>query len=44
VSNRVSPEVVEYPDTRQITAQGRHASQTGEPLWLIHGLDSEEKD
>jgi len=43
VSNRVSPEVVEYPDTRQITAQGRHASQTGEPLWLIHGLDPEEK-
>jgi uncharacterized cupin superfamily protein len=40
VSNRVSPEVVEYPDTRQITAQGRHGSQTGEPLWLIHDLAS----
>ncbi len=39
VSNRVSPEVVEYPDTRQITAQGRHDSQTGERLWLIHDLD-----
>lgn len=41
MGNRVSPEVVEYPDTRQITAQGRHASQTGERLWLIHGLDSD---
>jgi uncharacterized cupin superfamily protein len=38
VSNRGSLEVVEYPDTRQITAQGRHGSQTGERLWLIHDL------
>ena len=44
VSNRVSPEVVEYPDTKQITAQSRHTSQTGEPLWLIHELESEKKD
>jgi uncharacterized cupin superfamily protein len=34
-----SPEVVEYPDLRQITAQARTASQTGERLWLIHDLD-----
>ena len=34
----VSPEVVEYPDLRQITAQGRHDSQTGEQLWLVHDL------
>lgn len=41
-SNRDSPEVVEYPDLRQITAQSRHqASQTGERLWLIHDLDKE---
>lgn len=38
IGNRVSPEVVEYPDTRQITAQGRHGSQTGERLWVIHDL------
>jgi uncharacterized cupin superfamily protein len=41
MGNRVSPEVVEYPDTRQITAQGRLASQTGERLWLIHELGPE---
>jgi uncharacterized cupin superfamily protein len=35
---RVSPEVAEYPDTRQITAQGRTNSQTGERLWLIHDV------
>ena len=37
---RVSPEVAEYPDTKQITAQARTASQTGERLWLIHDLPS----
>ena len=31
-----SPEVVEYPDLGQITAQARTASQTSEQLWLIH--------
>jgi uncharacterized cupin superfamily protein len=41
MGNRVSPEVVEYPDTRQITAQGRLASQTGDRLWLIHELGPE---
>jgi uncharacterized cupin superfamily protein len=35
---RVSPEVVEYPDLKQITAQGRTGSQTGERLWLIHDV------
>jgi uncharacterized cupin superfamily protein len=34
-----SPEVVEYPDLKQITAQARTASQTGERLWLIHDVD-----
>ena len=32
------PEVAEYPDTKQITAQARTASQTGERLWLIHDI------
>lgn len=35
---RVSPEVAEYPDLKQITAQARTGSQTGERLWLIHDL------
>src|SRR5438270_5619878 len=34
-----SPEVVEYPDLRQITAQARTGSMTGERLWLIHDVD-----
>ena len=33
---RISPEVVEYPDLKQITAQAGTASQVGERLWLIH--------
>jgi uncharacterized cupin superfamily protein len=37
-STLVSPEVAEYPDLHQITAQARTGSQTGEPLWLIHEL------
>jgi uncharacterized cupin superfamily protein len=35
---RVFPEVAEYPDTRQITAQAPTGSQTGEHLWLVHDL------
>jgi uncharacterized cupin superfamily protein len=34
-----SPEVVEYPDLRQITAQARTGSMTGERLWLIHDVE-----
>jgi uncharacterized cupin superfamily protein len=33
-----SPEVCEYPDLRQVTAQARTASLTGERLWLIHDV------
>lgn len=33
---RVSPEVVEYPDLRQVTAQSRHG------LFLIHDVGEEE--
>jgi uncharacterized cupin superfamily protein len=34
-----SPEVVEYPDLNQITAQARTGSQTGDRLWLIHDVE-----
>jgi hypothetical protein len=37
---RVSPEVVEYPDLKQLAAQARTDSQTGERLWVIHELDA----
>ncbi len=37
---RVSPEVVEYPDLGQVTAQSREASQKGDPLFLIHTLEN----
>jgi uncharacterized cupin superfamily protein len=39
VSAQGSPEVVEYPDLKQITAQAKTASQTGERLWLIHDVE-----
>ena len=35
-----SPEVCEYPDLRQITAQARTGSTTGERLWLIHDVEA----
>jgi uncharacterized cupin superfamily protein len=38
-SSLQQPEVVEYPDLRQITAQARHGSMTGDRLWLIHDVD-----
>lgn len=41
VSDHPSPEVVEYPDLGQITAQARTGSQTGERLWLIHDVSPE---
>jgi uncharacterized cupin superfamily protein len=40
-STLASPEVAEYPDLRQITAQAQTGSQTGERLWLIHDLAPE---
>ncbi len=36
---RVSPEVVEYPDTGQLTAQARTSSQLGEQLFVIHDVE-----
>jgi uncharacterized cupin superfamily protein len=35
---RPSPEVVEYPDLGQLTAQSLHESQAGERLFVIHQL------
>ena len=37
-STLTSPEVAEYPDHHQITAQARAGSQTAETLWLNHEL------
>ena len=37
-SSLSQPEVVEYPDLKQITAQARTGSQTGERLWFIHDV------
>jgi uncharacterized cupin superfamily protein len=38
---RVSPEVVEYPDLRQLTAQSRLESQRGGPLFVIHTFEED---
>lgn len=35
---RPTPELVEYPDLGQLTAQSREPSQTGDPLFVIHQL------
>jgi uncharacterized cupin superfamily protein len=40
VSNRPSPEVVEYPDTRQLSVMAFTPSQLGKPLWDIRTLDT----
>ena len=40
---RVSPEVVEYPDLKQLTAQSRLPSQGGGRLFVIHDVGGEEK-
>jgi len=42
VSTLSAPEVVEYPDLKQITAQARTGSQTGERLWLVHDVPQAE--
>ena len=36
---RVSPEVCEYPDLKQLIAQSRHASMTGAPLFVVHDVE-----
>ena len=39
VSDRTSPEAVEYPDSRQISVMARTDSQLGQPLWDMRTLD-----
>ena len=39
VSNRPSPEAVEYPDTRQISVMAFTESQLGQPLWDMRTLE-----
>ena len=39
VSDHPSPEVVEYPDLGQLTAQAFTESQTGERLFVIHDVE-----
>lgn len=41
VSTHPAPEVVEYPELGQITAQAPTASQTGERLWFVHDVPKE---
>jgi uncharacterized cupin superfamily protein len=41
VSTLSSPEVCEYPDLKQITAQARTSSMTGDRLWLIHDVQED---
>jgi uncharacterized cupin superfamily protein len=41
-STRQSPEVAEYPELGQITAQAPTASQTGERLWLVYDVPKDE--
>lgn len=39
VSDRTSPEAVEYPDSRQLSVMARTDSQLGQPLWDMRTLD-----
>jgi uncharacterized cupin superfamily protein len=39
VDTKVSPEIVEYPDSGKLAAMSRGESQRGAPLWTIHRLD-----
>ncbi len=39
VSNRPSPEAVEYPDSRQLSVMAFTESQLGAPLWDIRTLE-----
>ncbi len=39
VDAKVTPEVVEYPDSGKIASMARTESQRGGPLWTMHRLD-----
>jgi uncharacterized cupin superfamily protein len=43
-STRPSPEVVEYPDLKQLTAQAFTDSQLGERLFVIHDVEPAGQD
>jgi hypothetical protein len=38
---KVTPEVIEYPDSGKLVSMARSESQRGEPLWSCHRLDDE---
>jgi uncharacterized cupin superfamily protein len=38
---KVSPEVVEYPDSGKLAAMARTESQRGGAIWTVHRLDGE---
>jgi uncharacterized cupin superfamily protein len=38
---KVSPELVEYPDSGKFAAMARTESQRGGPIWTVHRLDGE---
>ena len=42
VSTLSSPEVCEYPELGQLTAQARTTSLTGDQLWVIHDVKGED--
>ena len=39
MDSKVSPEIVEYPDSGKLAAMSRTESQRGGPLWSVHRLD-----
>jgi uncharacterized cupin superfamily protein len=41
VDSKVSPEIVEYPDSGKLASMSRGASQRGGPLWTAHRLEDE---
>jgi uncharacterized cupin superfamily protein len=41
VDTKVSPELVEYPDSGKFAAMARTESQRGGPIWTVHLIDGE---
>lgn len=39
VDSKVSPEIIEYPDSGKFASMAFNESQRGGPLWTIHRLD-----
>lgn len=39
VSNRASPDAVEYPESKQLSVMARTPSQFGDPLWYIRTIE-----